>query len=128
MDMSPKRFSICLDSRHIGAAKSKSWSNYDVVGAVRQLKKDLTHVHLWDNIGYNILVSPGKGETDFAAFAEALIDIGYNGVSVIEGEYFRWDIADIEKELMDCKHYLGTCGFGAFWDGQSHRFRPRTTS
>ena len=115
MDMSPKRFSICLDARHIGAARFKGWSNYDVVEAVKKLQKDLTHVHLWDNLGCNILVSPGKGETDFAAMAEALTNIGYNGVSVIEGEYFRWNLADIEKELMECKHYLGTCGFGAFW-------------
>lgn len=116
MDMSPKRFSICIDSRHIGAARSRGWSNCDVVEAIKKLGKDIRHVHLWDNIDYNIFVPPGKGETDFASMADALNRIGYEGASIAEGEYFRCGLTDIEKELMECKHYLGTCGFGAFWE------------
>ena len=45
------------------------------------------HVHLRDAIGQNILVVPGDGTVDFAAFACALNAIGYGGAAVIELEY-----------------------------------------
>jgi sugar phosphate isomerase/epimerase len=84
---------VALDPSHV------THSGEDPAEVALQLGGLVRHVHLRDAVGQNILVVPSDGDVDFAAFARALSDIGYERAAAIELEYEFATADTVTKDL-----------------------------
>jgi sugar phosphate isomerase/epimerase len=84
---------VALDPSHVTHAGE------DPAQVARRLGDLVKHVHLRDAIGQNILVVPGDGQVDFAAFARALAEIGYQRTAAIELEYAFANAETVRRDL-----------------------------
>ena len=91
---------VALDPSHASHAGER------IADAALALGSLVKHVHLRDARGKDILVVPGDGEVDFAAFGRSLHDIGYAGAAVIELEYEDARAAQVTPDLMRAKGVL----------------------
>lgn len=75
-----ENFKICLDSGHVAVFPGLSPAE-----AIRTLGKDVKVLHIHDNDGSaDLHKDPGSGVIDWAAFASALGDVGFDGVLSLE--------------------------------------------
>ena len=76
------RFVACLDTGHI------FMHAFSPANAARKLGKRLKIVHVQDNFGtHDSHKAPGQGEIDWKDYAQALKEIGYDGVFNMELNY-----------------------------------------
>jgi len=68
---------VCVDIANVNAVQSP-------IAALEQAKERLALVHLSDNYGEHIHAPIGEGNVDFAAVANKLREIEYDGVSLLE--------------------------------------------
>ena len=116
--LDPKLVGALLDSSHWGVI------GYDIDGFLAALGDRLGHVHLRDSRGsegdaggYDLEMTPGRGEVDFRALARALDASGYRGEVTLELEYrdspfdmieaeFRRGILHLERAGWELPHTL----------------------
>ena len=80
-EIDDENFRICLDTGHVAVYRK----NLDLTEETRRLGKYIRVLHVHDNfLGHDMHLSPYSGITDWPAFAEALRDIGFEGVFSLE--------------------------------------------
>ena len=110
-----------VDNPHLGATVDSShWGiiDYDLPEFLARLGQRLRHVHLRDSRGVDtddfnqdLELTPGDGVVDFAAFGQALDDVGYRGHVSIEFEHHDQDLGLIEKRYERGLRHLAVCGW-----------------
>lgn len=76
-----ENFRICLDTGHVAVYQK----NLDLAGETRRLGKYIRVLHVHDNfLGRDMHLAPYSGIIDWPSFAEALKDIGFDGVFSLE--------------------------------------------
>jgi len=112
-----------LESPNVGAlVDTTHWhaTGYDAAEFFSLLGDRLWHVHLRDaransrsrdGTGYDLELTPGRGDVDFRGFAAALDVVGYDADVSLEFEYRDMDLDSIEKEFGRGMRYLRRCGW-----------------
>lgn len=95
---------IALDTSHVLNAGATIAEALDCYGP------RVRHVHLRDYLDGSILVTPGDGEIDFAAVADGLERLGYEGSYSLELEARDATADDMDRELRRALDHLTGAG------------------
>ncbi len=101
LDLSQSRnLYVALDTSHVlrGGMQPS-----DAVGI---LGERIGHVHLRDARDEDILLTPGDGDVDFAAFHDALASLGYDRTAMLELEYEGKDREETSREVLRARDFL----------------------
>jgi len=79
--MNDENFKICLDTGHVSVYQDKLKMGEEV----RRLGKEIRTLHVHDNrVGFDLHLLPFTGDINWTEFAEAMKDIGFDGVISLE--------------------------------------------
>lgn len=80
-EIDAENFRICLDTGHVAVYRK----SLDLAEETRRLGKYIRVLHVHDNLfGQDMHLTPYSGSIDWPAFAQALRDIGFDGVFSLE--------------------------------------------
>lgn len=108
---------ITLDVGHLNMARKKGFKEEDMLKEVKEMSKNIKHVHLTDNFGFNDThLPPGMGNVPFKQILEELEKQGYSGKHIIEAggwpQHFQTSPFPYTLEAFGSEMYQG----GPYWN------------
>jgi hypothetical protein len=76
---------ITLDVGHLNIARKKGFKEEHLLAEVKEIAKNIKHVHLTDNFGYSDThLPPGMGNVPFKEILKEVEKAGYKGKKIVE--------------------------------------------
>ncbi|MEA3413925.1 MAG: TIM barrel protein [Nanoarchaeota archaeon] len=116
--MAKKLIGVTFDVGHLNVSKAKGFSNKDLIKETEEIRKNVKHVHLTDNFGFNDSHLPiGMGNVPVKEMLEALGEEGSKARKINEvGGWFQHFKTNPFSQILEAAGSpIYSSGVGPYW-------------